>query len=119
LIRGRRCLSRPPVQLVSTNVGSLQHVDELVRQYLSGADMHELAELWDLHRTTVAGHLRRANVPLRRQGLSDEQLAEAIRLYGEGWSCQRMAERFGCATETIRQCLKAADVVLRKPWERV
>ncbi len=39
----------------------------------------------------MAGHLRRAGVELRRQGLCEEQLTEAGRLYGEGWSLQRLA----------------------------
>jgi DNA-directed RNA polymerase specialized sigma24 family protein len=43
-----------------------------------------------------------------------------IHLYvAEGWSCQKLAERFDCDDETVRQALKRAGVVLRKPWERV
>ena len=47
---------------------------QLVAEYQAGADMKDLATRWGVHRTTVAGHLRRAGVDLRRQGLSDEQL---------------------------------------------
>ncbi|MGI8614813.1 MAG: hypothetical protein ACR2KL_12855 [Nocardioidaceae bacterium] len=94
-------------------------VAELVAEYQVGANMHELAIRWQIHRTTVAGHLRRASVKLRRQGLSEEQLDEAVRLYGVGWSCQRLAERFSCDDETVRQRLKAAGVRLRAPWERM
>ncbi len=60
-------------------------VAELTAEYQAGADMRELAVRWQVHRTTVAGHLRRADVKLRRQGLSKEQLGEAVRMYGEGW----------------------------------
>jgi DNA-binding CsgD family transcriptional regulator len=81
--------------------------------------MHELADRWGLHRTTVAGHLRRAGVALRRRGIPTERLTEAISLYGEGWSCQRLAERFGCDDETVRQALKRTGVTLRAPWERI
>ena len=80
--------------------------------------MQLLAKQWGLHRTTVAGHLRRAGVELRRQGIPAERLDEAVRLYGEGWSCQGLAERYGCEDETVRQKLKAAGVRMRKPWER-
>ena len=41
-----------------------------------------------------------------------------IRLYGDGWSCQRLAERYGCDDETVRQSLKRLGVRRRKPWER-
>ncbi len=81
--------------------------------------MRELAVRWQVHRTTVAGHLRRAVVELRRQGLSEEQLGEAVRLYGEGWSLQRLAERYGCDPETARAYLKRVGVRMRWPWERL
>jgi uncharacterized protein YjcR len=45
-------------------------------------------------------------------------LAEAVRLYGEGWSLQRLAERYGCDPETVRQQLRSSGVQMRKPWER-
>jgi Homeodomain-like domain-containing protein len=62
--------------------------------------------------------LRRAGVTLRRQGVSIDQLDEAVRLYREGWSCQRLAERYDCDDETVRQALKRAGIHLRSPWER-
>ncbi len=95
-----------------------EQVEQLLREYKAGADMKVLATRWDLHRLTVAAHLRRAGVKLRRQGLSDEQLDEAVRLYGEGWSLQRLAERYDCDDETVRAYLKRAGVRMRRPWER-
>ncbi len=90
-------------------------VAELVAEYQAGADMKELAVRWQVHRTTVAGQLRRAAVELRRQGLSDEQLDEAAQLYGEGWSLQRLAERYTCDDETVRTYLKRSGVRIRHP----
>ncbi len=95
-----------------------ERINQLVREYEAGEDMAVLAAGWSLHRTTVAAHLRRAGVQLRRQGVPSEQLGEAIRLYRTGWSCQRLAERYGCDDETVRQSLKRGGVTLRKPWER-
>lgn len=77
-----------------------------------------LAERWDLHRTTVANHLRRRGVQLRREGLTSAAVTEALRLHEEGWSLQRLAERLVCDAETVRQALKRAGVLLRRPWER-
>lgn len=94
-------------------------VEQLAQEYGAGDDMAVIAARWSLHRTTVAGHLRRAGVALRRQGLPTDQLSEAIRLYNEGLSCQSLAERYGCDDETVRQALKGAGVRMRKPWERV
>jgi hypothetical protein len=80
--------------------------------------MKTLATRWGLHRTTVAAQLRRAGVELRRQGVPEERLAEAIRLYGEGWSCQRLAKRYRRDDETVRQMLRRAGLRLRTPWDR-
>ena len=91
---------------------------QLVAEYQAGDDMTVLAARWGLHRTTVASHLRRAGVALRRQGVPADRLDEAVRLYAEGWSCQRLAERFDCDDETVRQALKRTGVQLRSPWER-
>ncbi len=95
-----------------------QQVEQLVREHQAGADMKQLATRWQLHRTTVAAHLRLSGVQLRRQGLPANRVDEAIRLYGEGWSCERLAERYDCDDETIRQSLKRAGATLRRPWER-
>ena len=95
-----------------------EQVDQLRSEYRAGASMKDLAKQWRLHRTTVAAHLRRGGVALRRQGVPDARLSEAVRLYGEGWSCQRLAERHSCDDETVRQALKRAGGPLRAPWER-
>ena len=90
----------------------------MVVAYQAGASMKALAEQFGIHRCTVAAWLKAANVPLRRQGVSEVELPEVTRLYAAGWSCQRLAERFDCDDETIRQSLKKAGVTLRRPWER-
>jgi len=81
--------------------------------------MKVLAARWKMHRSTVAAQLRRAGVELRRQGVPAERLSEAVRLYGEGWSCPRLAERYSCDDATVRQVLRRAGVELRLPWERL
>lgn len=93
-------------------------VAQLVAEYEAGDDMTVLAKTWSLHRTTVALHLQRAGVALRRQGLNPTQIDQAVRLYAEGWSCLRLGERFGCSAETVRQELKRHGVRLRSPWDR-
>jgi DNA-directed RNA polymerase specialized sigma24 family protein len=95
-----------------------EQTQQLVAEYEAGASMKELAARWDMHRTTVGSHLRQAGVQLRRQGVPDPLLDEAIRLYNDGWSCQRLVERYTCDAESVRQALKRARVPLRAPWER-
>ncbi len=87
-------------------------------EYFAGDDMAVLAAQWGLHRTTVAGHLKRVGVELRRQGVPAERMDEAVRLYGEGWSLERLAERYDCDDETVRGALKRCGAPLRLPWQR-
>lgn len=95
-----------------------ERAGRLVAEYQAGDSMQQLARRWRLHRTTVAEHLRRAGVSVRRRGIVDSQLDEAVRLYRAGWSCQRLAERYDRDDETIRQALRRVGITLRKPWER-
>jgi len=71
-----------------------------------------------IRRQTAARLLKEAGVKIRRQGLDWEQLAEAVRLYDEGSSCQRLGERFGVDHGTVWRALKLAGVVMRRPWEQ-
>lgn len=76
--------------------------------------MHELAEQYGVRRTNVSRCLRNLAVPLRRQGLDPEQVAEAAKLYGGGWWLTRLGERYGCAHTTVRVALLQAGVVPRR-----
>jgi DNA-directed RNA polymerase specialized sigma24 family protein len=87
--------------------------DALIENYRAGTDMGDVATKFGIHRTTVASILRRHQVPLRRQGLSVDQVALGSRLYGEGLSLVRVAERFGCDAETVRQAFIRAGVPVR------
>lgn len=93
-----------------------EQVAELVQQYESGTEIHELAREWSLHRATVARLLRTAGVGQRQRGLTSEQLEEACQLYGVDWPLSRLAERYGCAAETVRRGLLKQGVELRDPW---
>ena len=95
-----------------------EQAKQLIAEYQDGASMQKIAKRWELHRTTVAEHLRRAGIQLRRQGIQTELLEEAATLYARGWSCRRLAERYGCNSETVRQALMHAGVKMRAPWER-
>lgn len=65
--RGVRAEACAPAQRRLTPGQAVQ----LVAEYQDGASMKDLAAKWQLHRTTVAACLRRADVELRRQGVRD------------------------------------------------
>ena len=77
-----------------------------------------LAMEYEVDSKTLSRRLKRAGVQLRRQGLSDEQKAEAERLYVSGQSLKQVAAVFGCDSETVRQTLKKRGVRMRYPWQR-
>ena len=66
------------------------------RKVLTRIDgVYELAARFGIHRVTVSAHLHRRGVTLRHQGLDDEGVNEAIRLYEGGWSLARIGDRLG------------------------
>ncbi len=54
-----------------------QQVDDLVVRYRDGATLVELATLYGIHRRTVAEHLARREVPIRRGRFHPSRIHEA------------------------------------------
>jgi hypothetical protein len=75
--------------------------------------MRDLSRRFRVHRTTISDCLHKLAVPLRRQGLQEDDLSEAARLYGEGWSLARIGTKYECNAETVRQGLLKYGVVMR------
>ena len=90
----------------------------LAMSYRAGNLTKELAARFGIHRATVTAVLQRLGVELRQRGLTDEQVVEACRLYPEGWSLARIAERYDVDDMTVRRNLLFAGVVMRSPHER-
>ncbi len=87
---------------------------ELVAAYRQGVPVEELAAAFQVHRTTVIGHVRRHGVPKReRRALRGEDVGRAIQLYAEGRSADWVAAQFGVAASTVRRALKEAGIALR------
>jgi DNA-binding transcriptional regulator LsrR (DeoR family) len=90
----------------------------LAAAYRAGNVTKELATRFGIHRTTVTAVLQRLGVEQRQKGLSDEQVAEACRLYPEGWSLARLSERYDVTDMTVRRYLLLAGIVMRLAHER-
>jgi transposase-like protein len=74
----------------------------LVAEYEAGARVCELAKVYDLHRTTVARHVARAGKT--RPVMTDAQIDEAVRLYGDGWTLHNVGQHLGVATRRSGGC---------------
>jgi hypothetical protein len=88
---------------------------EVIDRYLGGERAYQLAQAFEVHRTTVA-RLLADNGVRRPRSLTKHEIAESIKLYRRGWSCQRIGEKFGRDDGTIWLALKKAGVQLRRPW---
>ena len=75
-------------------------VNKLIKEYVDGKSSYELAKTYNLNKGSVIKLLRGAGVPIRNQGLTDEQVAEAVRLYETGQSLAKIG---------AEQCLKSVD----------
>jgi DNA-binding transcriptional ArsR family regulator len=97
---------------------SAEDVEALVDGYRAGATVYDLATRFGINRTTVSQHLRRSGVRMRRQGLEQDQVATAARLYEQGQSLSKVGACVGVDAGTVRQALITCGVRMRAPWER-
>jgi hypothetical protein len=95
----------PPVELAG-----------LIVAYEAGARVCELAEVYDLHRTTVARHVARAGKT--RPVMTEAQIDEAVVLYRDGWTLHNLGQHLGVADQTVRRVLVERDVAIRAGGRR-
>ncbi|MBC3193910.1 hypothetical protein H7X46_22880 [Pseudonocardia sp. C8] len=88
-------------------------MQQLIKGYEAGATVYELGDQFGIERRTVSAILHRHGVAMRRRGLSDEQIDDAVRLYHQGWSLARIGDRMGVAAGTVRQRLHEHGVTMR------
>lgn len=60
-------------------------IQQLIAGYQSGSTVYELGDRFGIERRTVSNILQRHGVPMRRRGLSPDQVDDAIHLYNLGW----------------------------------
>ena len=75
--------------------------------------MKELAAEFGISRQTVSTHLRRANTPIRREGLDRGYSREVAALYEAGWTSRELAGRYEVSPDTILRTLRRQGVTIR------
>ncbi|WP_433576779.1 helix-turn-helix domain-containing protein [Nocardia brasiliensis] len=75
--------------------------------------VYQLATKYSISRGTVSKHLRAMGIEMRMKGLSSEQIEEAVRLYGQGWSLMRIAGQLGVDHGTVWKRLRERGVRMR------
>lgn len=75
--------------------------------------MYELGDRFGIERRTVSSILHRHGVPMRRRGLSPEQVDDAIRRYKLGWSLARVGDHLGVNHSTVLNKLRERGIPAR------
>ena len=88
-------------------------VDQLVADYLAGAKVRDLADLFRISRNTVLEHVSRAGVRKHYPALIPKQVDEAAQLYRSGRSLVSVGEHFGVNVSTVRTALLKVGVEMR------
>jgi len=90
-----------------------EQVSALLDAYQAGDSTYQLAERFGVRRQTVAATLRRAGVATRgleRVELTDEQRAEARRLWAEGVSYHQIGIGLGVSERVVSRTLRSGGV---------
>ena len=93
-------------------LGLADHID-IRDRYQLGMTTQQIGSYYGISKTRVATILREQGVTLRRQGLTDEQVREAVRLYLAGQSLAKLGAHFGVSHATIANVLRRQGVQLR------
>jgi transposase len=86
---------------------------QLIASYQAGSTVYELANEFDIERRTVSAILHRHDIPMRRQGLTNDQVDDAERLYQQGWSLARIGNHLDVTADTVRKRLLERGITMR------
>ena len=81
--------------------------DEILRRYQAGDRPVDIARDFGVTEWTVQNVRKRAGVPTRPKGLSEQALARAAELYAEGVSFRKIAIAVGYDARTVTAELRA------------
>lgn len=90
-----------------------EQVDDLVAQYREGATLVELASRFGVNRRTVAMHLTRREVTIRRGRFDPSRIHEAADLYLSGLTLVEVGVKVGAGPQAVRRALASHGVVIR------
>ena len=95
-----------------------EQVDDLVAQYREGTTLVELASLFGVNRRTVASHLTRREVTIRRGRFDPSRIHEAADLYLSGLTLVEVGMKVGAGPQAVRRALASHGVVIRPGGRR-
>jgi len=85
---------------------SLSDIDQLVADYRGGIrSVYALADIYGVHRSTVALHLKQRGVRLGRLPMEPSEVERARSLHGDGLSLNEIGRRIGRDPKTVKTAL--------------
>ena len=91
-----------------------QDIEGIVRRYQAGEATRQIGSRYGISKTRVANVLCEQGVTIRRQGLNDEQVSEAVTLYTAGKSLAWLGARYGVSHTTVATALRRQGLQLRR-----
>ena len=85
---------------------SEDEIQIVIKQYIGGMNINQLAKKYHCHRTTISQHLKNHGVEIRDLSIPDHFIDKAADLYCSGLSYSKIGKRLGFDGETIRKKLK-------------
>jgi transposase len=93
-------------------------IAQLVAAYQAGATARQLTDRYSISKTSVQELLHEHGVVVRRLGISDTEITEAVQHYGAGKSVAQVARAVNLSTSSVYDALKRAGVQMRKAHEK-
>lgn len=90
---------------------------DIAARYDQGWSSRRLADTYGISKTSIVILLREADVPIRRQGLSDSLAEEIAAHYAAGASLAAIGKAYGVSADTARKLLLKQGITLRNTWD--
>jgi hypothetical protein len=88
-------------------------VAEIVSRYEAAEPSTAIAASHELSKGSVIRLVRETGIPIRNQGLTNDQVAEAAQLYASGLSLAKIGVRLGVDHGTVWRQLRKRGVKMR------
>jgi hypothetical protein len=97
---------------------SAADVEAMAADRLAGAPVDALAERYGISLRTVRKKLAKAGLATSRPGLTGDQIAAAVRSYGDGATLAKLQVALHVCDKTLRRHLVEAGVTIRPRGRR-
>jgi DNA-directed RNA polymerase specialized sigma24 family protein len=88
-------------------------IDDLAEAYKAGTSIKDLADEFEVDRSTVLKKLVGMDIPRRRPALDPEQCEQVCRLYEGGMNSTEIGRLFDVSADTVLRALRRARIKIR------